>query len=205
MPATSPENENNQSTTRRPVVIIRTGTSMTVSSLPPPWGHAQSNCAAPWSGATPSQSPDAFLASRLLYSLSAPECCEQKGTIQDVEARCYLILTRPQWGLGTTCPCVVYVLYGVQAIRNERIWTRTCHVKLQDRELIGNGDSVTPCDLFPERLRARILDSHAKHIRVTVTYGVIFLGSHISNSSEVYSYRRFWMVAVDAPADVGTH
>ena len=71
-----------------------------------------------WSDA-PSPSPGAFLASRLLYSLRAPECCAQKGIIQDVEVRCYLILTRLQWGLSTHGLWVVYILYGVQAIRNE--------------------------------------------------------------------------------------
>lgn len=40
-------------------------------------------------------------ASRLLCILSALECCVQKGTIQDVEVRCYLILTRFQWGRST--------------------------------------------------------------------------------------------------------
>lgn len=98
-----------------------------------------------WSDA-PSPSPGVFLASRLLYSLSAPECCAQKGIIQDVEVRCYLILTRLEWGINGLW--VVYIFYGGKAIRNERIWTRTCHVKLQDRKWIGNGAHCTPVTFF---------------------------------------------------------
>lgn len=63
--------------------------------VPPRQCAAQLRRAMVWSDA-PSPSPGAFLASRLLDSLSTPECCVGKGTIQDVEVRCYLILTRLQ-------------------------------------------------------------------------------------------------------------
>ena len=89
------ENENNESTTRRLVVIIRTTRHLDDRVVAPGQCAVQLRRAMVWSDA-PSPSPGAFLASRLLYSLSAPECCAQKGIIQDVEVRCYLILTRLQ-------------------------------------------------------------------------------------------------------------
>jgi hypothetical protein len=92
---------------RRPVVIIRTGTlPLTVVVAPPGQCATRLRRAMVWSD-VPSTSPDASSASRLLRlpllcNLSAPECRVQKGTIQDAEVRCYLILTRLEWGPSTT-------------------------------------------------------------------------------------------------------